>query len=89
MTKFYLDASFQGVKRLFVLSFDNTDNGYKKVKRDHHRKYFLRRISITNYNVLIDGQTFMINQLMIKSKNMMKLEKLQQDKEMITQQDVC
>ena len=35
------------------------------------------------------AETFMINQLMIKSKRMMRLEKLQQDKEMITQQDVC
>ena len=26
-TRFYLDASFQGVKRLFVLAFDRTDNG--------------------------------------------------------------
>ena len=31
------------------------------------------------------AETFMINQLMIKSKSMMKLEKLQQEKEMITQ----
>ena len=30
-------------------------------------------------------ETFMINQLIIKSKTMMKLERLQQDKEMITQ----
>ena len=31
------------------------------------------------------AETFMINQLMIKSKSMMKLEKVQQEKEMITQ----
>ena len=30
-------------------------------------------------------ETFMINQLMVKSKSMMKLKKLQQEKEMITQ----
>ena len=34
------------------------------------------------------AETFMINQLMIKSESMMKLERLQQGKEMITQQDV-
>ena len=28
--RFYLDASFQGVKRLFVFTFDNNDNGGKK-----------------------------------------------------------
>ena len=31
------------------------------------------------------AKTFMINQLMIRSKSMMKSEKLQQEKEMITQ----
>ena len=31
------------------------------------------------------AKTFMINQLMIKSKSMMKLERLQQEKDMITQ----
>ena len=35
------------------------------------------------------AETFMINQLVIKSKSMMKLEKWQQEKEIITQQDVC
>ena len=30
----------------------------KKVERDSHRKYFLPRVDITNYNVLIDGRNF-------------------------------
>ena len=34
------------------------------------------------------AETFMINQLMIKLESMMKLERLQQEKEMIIQQDV-
>ena len=56
--RFLLDASFEGVNRLFVLAFDNTENGDKKVERDSHRKYFLPRVDITNYNVLIDGRNF-------------------------------
>ena len=56
--RFPLDASFQGVNRLFVLAFDSTENGNKKVERDSHRKYFLPRVDITNYNVLIDGRNF-------------------------------
>ena len=32
LTRFPLDASFQGVRRLFVLVFDNTENGAKKSK---------------------------------------------------------
>ena len=53
-----LDAFFQWVNRLFVLAFDNTNNGDNKVDRDSHRKYFLPRVDITNYNVLIDGRNF-------------------------------
>ena len=49
VTRFPLDASFQGVNRLFVLAFDNTENGDKKVERDSHRKYFLPRVDITNF----------------------------------------
>ena len=58
LTRFPLDASFQGVRRLFVLAFDNTDNGAKKIERNSHTKYFLPRVHITNYNVLIDGRNF-------------------------------
>ena len=35
----YFDASFQGLKRLFVLAFDNTNNGDKKIERDSRRKF--------------------------------------------------
>ena len=56
--RFPLDASFQGVNRLFVFIFHKTENGNKKVERDSHRKYFLARVDITNYNVLIDGRNF-------------------------------
>ena len=72
LTRFPFDASFQGTNRLFVLAFNNTtendievpaSNTANRVQRDSHRKYFLPRVDITNYNVLIDD---MINQLMIK-----------------------
>ena len=75
LKRFPLDAFFQGVNRLFALAFNNTNNGANKVERDSHRKYFLPRVNITNNNVLM-AETFMINQLMIKSKSMMKLERL-------------
>ena len=58
LKRFPLDATFQGVNRLFVLAFDNTNNGANKVQRDSHRKYSLPRVNITNYNVLIDGRNF-------------------------------
>ena len=43
---------------MFVLVFDNTNNGDNKVERDSHRKYFLPRVDITKYNVLIDDRNF-------------------------------
>ena len=58
LTGFPLDVSFQGVRRFFVLAFDNTDNGAKKVERNSPTIYFLPRVNITNYNVLIDGRNF-------------------------------
>ena len=59
VTGFPLDASFQGVNRLFVLALDNTNgNNNSRVERNSHRKYFLPRVSITKYNVLIDGRNF-------------------------------
>ena len=58
LKRFPLDASFQGVNRLFVLAFENTNNGDNKVERDIHIKYFLPRVDITNYDALIDGRNF-------------------------------
>ena len=43
---------------MFVLDFDNTDDDTKKVESNSYRKYFLPRVNITNYNVLIDGRNF-------------------------------
>ena len=51
-----LDASYQGVKRLFVLAYDNADAN--RVTADSLRKYFLPRIKIENYNIEIDGRNF-------------------------------
>ena len=39
-----------------VLAFNNTDGNANQVQRNSHRKYFLPRVDITNYNVLIDGR---------------------------------
>ena len=42
-----------------MLAFNNNNNnGNNKVERDSHRKYFLPRVNITNYNTLIDGRNF-------------------------------
>ena len=51
-----LDASYQGVNRLFILAYDNTADNL--VTADSHRKYFLPRIKIKNYHIEIDGRNF-------------------------------
>ena len=53
-----LNASFQGIKRLFVLSYFIADSGNDEAGIKDNRKYFLPRGKIENYNVLIDGRNF-------------------------------
>ena len=62
--RLYLDSAFQGVGRLFVLAFDNTDKKKKKVERNSHTKYFFPRVNISDQNV----ETVMMNQLMSNQK---------------------
>ena len=47
---FLIDQSFQGVNRLFVLSFENEN--YRTI----HKKYYLPTVETKNYNVMIDGK---------------------------------
>ena len=76
VARFPLDASFQGVNRLFLLAFNNVNNDANRVQRDSHRKYFLPSVNITNYNVLIDGRNFYdqpINDQIKKSDEIRKI----------------
>ena len=52
-----LDASFQRVKRLFVLVYDN-NAGDDLVTTNSHRRNFLPRIKTENYYIKIDGRNF-------------------------------
>ena len=52
-----LDPSYQGAKRLFVLTYNNTV-GDDQVSIDSFKKYFLPRAKIENYNIEIDGRDF-------------------------------
>ena len=81
VTRFPLDASFQGVNRLFALTFNNTilangNHSPNRVKRDSHRKYFLPRVNITNYNVLIDGRNFYNQPISDQIKNYDEIRKI-------------
>ena len=52
-----LDSSYQGVKRLFVLAYNNTA-GNNQVSIDSFKKYFLPKVKIENHNIEIDGKNF-------------------------------
>ena len=51
-----IEASFQGVNRLFVLVFEND------AQRTSNKRYYIPNVKIKDYNVMIDGKTFLINQ---------------------------
>ena len=49
---YLINPSFQGVNRLFVLSFENEND------RTSHLTYYLPKVEIKEYNVMIDGKNF-------------------------------
>ena len=76
-----LDSTCQGVKRLFVLPYNNT-GGNNQVSIDSFRKYFLPRVKIENCNIDIDGRNFYdqpINNLIKQYGEVRKISKGQGD----------
>ena len=53
-----LDPSFQGVDRLFVMAYSKVDG---QPTRNGRKKYYLPRIDLNKYNVIIDGRNFYDN----------------------------
>ena len=68
-----LDAAIPGVNRLFVAGFNYNDvldplpadgelhinnSNRNRVERDSHRRHFLPRLDIKDYDILIDGRNF-------------------------------
>ena len=49
---YLINPSFQGVNRLFVLSFENEDD------RTSHSTYYPPKVEIKDYNAMIDGRNF-------------------------------
>ena len=83
---------------MLVLTFNNTavnvpddpnNNTNDRVLRDTRRKYFLRRVNTTNYNVLIDGRNFYPESINDQIRKYDEIRKIAIGKEMITQQDLC
>ena len=53
-----LNSSFQRVNRLFVMGFNTNTVKRNTDDAESHRRYFLPRIEIKDYNVLIDERSF-------------------------------
>ena len=54
-----LDPSFQGVNRLFLMAYSRADDN--QATRNGQRKYYLPRVDLKKYNVIIDGRNFYDN----------------------------
>ena len=68
-----LDPSFQGVNRLFVMAY-NRANG--QLTRNGERKYYLPRIDLEKYNVIIDGRNFYDNPIESNIEKYRELKKV-------------
>ena len=65
-----INARFQGVNKLFVLSFEN-ENG-----RTSHSTYYLPKVEIKDYNVMIDGKNFFDQPISSMSKTYGNIRKI-------------
>ena len=54
-----LDPSFQGVNRLFLMAYSRLNNNEPTI--NGRLKYYLPRIDLKKYNVIIDGRNFYEN----------------------------
>ena len=52
---YLIDPTFTNVNRLFVLTFENEED------RTSFSKYYLPKVDIKGFNVLIDGKSFREN----------------------------
>ena len=58
---YLIDPGFQGVNRLFVLSFGS------ETDREVHTKYYTRHVEIKDYNVIINGKCFLVSRKSFKN----------------------
>ena len=84
-----LDTAIPGTNRLFVANFNYNEtltagneiqgsiNTHSYiVERDCHKKYFLPRVDIKDYNILIDGRKFYDQNISDDFKNYEELRKV-------------
>ena len=69
-----LDPSFQGVHRLFIMAYSREDNN--QPTKNGQQKYYLPRIDLNKYNVIIDGRNFYENPIESDIEKYRELKKL-------------
>ena len=57
---YFIDSTFTNVNRLFVLSFKNEhgNDGRNESVRSSFKKYYVPKVEVKDFNVLIDGKQF-------------------------------
>ena len=75
------DPMFNKVNRLFVLSFENEDNG-----RTSSSKYYTPKIETKDFNVLIDGKRFLNLPISNKEEAYEKMIEMSKNNDYIKQQ---
>ena len=72
-----LDPSFQGVNILFVMAYNRVDG---QPTKNGQRKYYLPRIDLEKYNVIIDGRNFYDNPIKSDIEKYRELKKVMIEK---------
>ena len=73
-----LDPSFQGANRLFVMAYSRADNN--QPTKNEQRKYYLLRIDLKEYNVIIDARNFYDNPIKSNIEKYKELKKVMIEK---------
>ena len=71
-----LDASFQGVSKLFAVVYETDDIERNANNEESRRRYYLPRTEIKDYNVLIDGRNFYdqdVNSSIVRYNELLKM----------------
>ena len=73
VTYINLDPSFQGVNRLFIMAYSRVAD---QPDRNSQQKYYLPRIDLKKYNVIIDERNFYFNPIESDTEKYRELKKV-------------
>ena len=71
-----LDTSFQGISRLFAAAYKTDDMQRNNDQALSRKRYYLPKVEIKDYNVLIDGENFYdqnVSSSIVRYKELLKM----------------